>query len=150
MRRKYILLSLTLALLAASSRGKREQHPSGKVSVVTNTPRPLTLKDIKSLPDVLTAAELFDELWAVELPDPPFFIYPSETPGHQYIAFAHPDDSEALDHEDFSNVRIACIVHFRDDLRKAKAVWGKDPFITLIISEHDPFSIDKPSLQKKE
>jgi hypothetical protein len=144
MLRNHIQLILALVFLSASSCEKRDQHSDGKVSAIANIPRPLTPKDIEALPDVLTAAGLFDALWAVDLPDPPIFIYPSETPEHQYLVFAHPDDSKALDNRDFGHVRIIRIVHVSDDQRKGSVVWSDEPFIAPVVPASDPFQIDEP------
>ncbi|MBK1789591.1 hypothetical protein JIN82_00330 [Persicirhabdus sediminis] len=101
--------------------------------------RLLTSEDIDALPATLTASQLFNKFWQMDLPDPPIFIYPSATPNYQYIAFADPADDEALFNEEYDNVKIVAIAHLSDDQSVRSIVWGADP---TSIPEHpasDPF-----------
>ena len=103
---------------------------------------PLTEEEIRALPPTMTARELFEELWTVDLPDPPMLFYPSAVEDHVYVACPDPADGEALARGDYANVRIRSIFHFRFVMPTKlyePAIWGDDSFKEPWLPTSNPF-----------
>ncbi len=132
-------ITFALALIFLLSCEQRESATSEAISVAKSSGRLLTSEDIEALPATLTASQLFNEFWKIDLPDPPIFIYPSATPNYQYIAFADPTDDEALFNEEYDNVKIVAIAHLSDDQSVRSIVWGADPTSIPEYPASDPF-----------